>query len=119
MLNISKSEFRTLMGQKVRKQRMEHGLSVDELAALLGLSAGFIGLIERGERGLTVYNLLKLSHILNVSVEAFMSEISSASNPYPENYESVCHKKLSIITKDFSRRKLEFLIAAAAALEDI
>ena len=115
---MTKSEFKALVGKNLKKQRMKHGLSKDDLAVLLNLTPSFIGLIEQGERGLTSYNLFKLTHVFNMPAEDFMTGISSSPSSYSGDYESKCHRKLTILTKRLPQSKLEFLIAMVHALDE-
>ena len=119
MFDMGKSEFKALVGKNVKKQRIERGLSIGELAVLLDLTPMFIASIERGERGLTMYNLFKLAHVLDVPVEIFAADINGPSSQHSESYESICHKKLAVLTRGLSQSKLEFLISTVNALDDI
>ena len=118
MIALTKNEIRTLMGENLRKLRMERGLSLEELAKLLGISPAFLGLVERGRRGLTAYNIFKLTTVFDISAEAFLTGIDDLSDTNAESCESICHKKLAAVTRDFPKEKLEFLIAMADALEE-
>ena len=106
------------MGENLRKLRMERGLSVSELSKLLSIRPSFLSLIEKGNRGLTAYNLFMLTNIFEIPAEAFIEGINSLSGLDTESCESICHKKLIALTRGFSKDKLEFLIAAAIALEE-
>ena len=49
--------------------RQEKSLSQEELAALAGVHRTYIGMIERGEKNVTMLTLLRLSEALNISIE--------------------------------------------------
>ena len=57
------------IGIRVRKRRELLGLSREELAARLGVTAKFIGDIEYGDKGLSMKNLYRLKQILGVSAD--------------------------------------------------
>ncbi|MBL6931476.1 MAG: DUF2083 domain-containing protein [Rhodospirillales bacterium] len=59
------------MGNKLRSFRKDRGLSQVDLAAKMGISASYLNLIEHNQRNLTVPLLLKISDILNISLQAF------------------------------------------------
>jgi XRE family transcriptional regulator, fatty acid utilization regulator len=59
------------MGNKLRSLRKDRGLSQVDLAAKIGISASYLNLIEHNQRNLTVPLLLKISELLNVSLQAF------------------------------------------------
>jgi len=57
------------VGQRVRDLRMEYNLTIEKLSDILDITPGFLGLIERGERGVTIPRLVELSKIFHVSQE--------------------------------------------------
>ena len=60
------------LGRTIKKFRVLHDLTVDDLARLLDLSTAFVGLIERGHRGVNLKNLVKLSEIFNVDINELL-----------------------------------------------
>lgn len=52
-------------GQRVRSRRTEQGLSQEGLADLAGLHWTFVGQVERGQRNLSLHNILKLAGALD------------------------------------------------------
>lgn len=64
-------------GERVRKLRMAKGLSQERLAELSGLHRNYIGGVERGERNISILNILKLSKALEVSPSELLNEIES------------------------------------------
>lgn len=55
-----------LFGERVRARRHELGLSQEALAALAGLHWTFVGQVERGQRNLSLNNLLKIALALEI-----------------------------------------------------
>ncbi len=60
-----------IMGSKLRSLRKDRGLTQVELASKMGISASYLNLIEHNQRNLTVPLLLRISDILNISLQAF------------------------------------------------
>jgi transcriptional regulator with XRE-family HTH domain len=56
------------LGEKIRKIRLEQGLSQEKLALLSGLHRTYVGAVERGERNVTLKNVEKLAKTLNVAI---------------------------------------------------
>lgn len=54
-------------GIRVRKLRLSRGLSQERLAEACSLHRTYIGMIERGEKNLTISNIYKVSLGLGVS----------------------------------------------------
>lgn len=55
-------------GSKVRKQRHKLGISQEELASRAKVHRTYIGMIERGEKNITLLNIEKISIALNVTM---------------------------------------------------
>jgi len=57
----------TVFAGNVRRLRKERGLSQEELAEAAGVHRTYVGMIERGEKNVTIYNIERLAQALNVS----------------------------------------------------
>ena len=68
------------IGKRVRNLRKSHGLSRDVLAEQLGITLSHMGLIERGERGLTIQKCLILGELFCVSSDYILSGRGESSN---------------------------------------
>lgn len=62
-------------GQRVRELRRQRHLTQSELAEKIGLSTNFIGMVERGERNITVMKVFKLAKALDVSLSQFFESL--------------------------------------------
>lgn len=51
----------------VRKKRLELGLSQEVLAEIAGVHRTYIGMLERAEKNVTIYNIERLANALNVA----------------------------------------------------
>ena len=62
-------------GCAVRKFRKERGFSQEELAFRAGLHRTYIGMIERGEKDITLANIEKVAKALNIKMKALFNEL--------------------------------------------
>jgi transcriptional regulator with XRE-family HTH domain len=62
-------------GQKVRKERQDQGFSQEALATKAGVHRTYIGMIERGEKNITLLNIYKISKALGISVSDLTKEL--------------------------------------------
>jgi len=59
-------------GEKVKITRKAMGLSQEELAEKAGVHRTYIGMIERGEKNITIINIEKIAYALEVPIEELM-----------------------------------------------
>ena len=71
----------SMLGKRIRRARKELSLTQEDLATLCGVSACFIGLIERGRRRASVETLLRISCSLNTSMDHLLAD--SHFEPHP------------------------------------
>lgn len=57
-------------GENIRHIRKEKALSQEDLAELCGLHRTYIGGIERGERNVSLINILRIARVLQVAPAA-------------------------------------------------
>ncbi|HYX72397.1 MAG TPA: helix-turn-helix transcriptional regulator [Nitrososphaera sp.] len=60
-------------GQKVRTERQKQGLSQEELAEKAGVHRTYIGMIERGEKNITLLNIEKIAKALEIPLDKLLS----------------------------------------------
>lgn len=56
----------------VRHRRLELGLSQEELAELAGVHRTYVGMLERGEKNVTIYNIERIAIALRVEPSALL-----------------------------------------------
>ena len=61
-------------GEKLRTLRKRQGLSLRELAPMLGVQYGYVGKMERGERHPNTTMVLKVADIFGVSTDQLMRD---------------------------------------------
>jgi transcriptional regulator with XRE-family HTH domain len=57
---------RIIFGKRVRELRLERRLSQEKLAELADLHRNYVGGVERGERNVSLLNIVKLARGLSV-----------------------------------------------------
>lgn len=62
-------EYLRAFGQHIQKLRKELGISQAELAFRTGFHRTYVGMIERGERNITLSNLVRLAQGLNITIK--------------------------------------------------
>ncbi len=65
-------------GQIIRELRLESKLSQEELSYEANLHRTYIGMIERGEKNITLQNIYKLSMALNIPTVVIFDKLDKS-----------------------------------------
>ncbi len=68
-----------LLGAEIRRRRSELGLSQEELATLCDLHRTYIGSVERGERNVSLQNIVSIAHALKYKPSQLMAVLDEAN----------------------------------------
>lgn len=119
---MTKERLKKIMGENIRNERVSRSMSIDELAELLELTSGFVGLIERGRRGATAYTLFKLSDIFGMPIDdMFVNTDGYAARVSEDKSSPVKAKraKINSILYDLNESELDFIIAIIKELKNM
>lgn len=61
------------LGFRIKELRKDKGVSQEKLGEMSGLHRTYIGMIERGEKNITIYNLLLISKALQTDIETIFN----------------------------------------------
>lgn len=62
-------------GKKVREERLKKGLSQEDLASKAGVHRTYIGMIERGEKNITLVTIKKVAMALDLRINQLLNDI--------------------------------------------
>lgn len=63
------------IGSQIRSLRHKKGISQEELADIAGVHRTYIGMVERGEKNITILTIIKISKALNVPVSHLIGDV--------------------------------------------
>lgn len=69
----------TALGNRIRSERKKLNLTQEQLAELINVSTTYVGLVERGERSITLSKLIQVANSLGVSVDYLLTDSVSAN----------------------------------------
>ena len=62
------------LGKRIRKRRVEQGMTQEQLAQQVGVTTSFIGHLERGSRKASLETLVALANALHVGVDYLLCD---------------------------------------------
>lgn len=68
-------DTRVAFGRTLRKYRQQRGLSQEELAAKASLHRTYVGSVERGERNISLLNIVSLAEALKISPAQLLEDV--------------------------------------------
>ena len=80
-MNLDEIEFLRTLGDRIRERRTARGLTQGQLGESCQLHRTFIGSVERGERNLSILNLLLIARALRVPLSDLLKEIPTGGRP--------------------------------------
>lgn len=65
---------RIALGKRLREERLHCGLTQEQVAEYINVSTTYIGLVERGERSVTLEKLILLAECFHVTIDYLLQE---------------------------------------------
>ena len=72
---IMKETILIAFGKRLRQLRLESNLSQEKLAEQLGFHRTYVGMVERGERNISLVNIHRIASYFNLSLKDFFKGI--------------------------------------------
>ena len=76
--------FSSQLGRVIRRRRLAAGLSQEGLAERAALHRNYVGLVERGERNVTVDALARIAAGLGVPLSRLVAEAEEGQSAGPD-----------------------------------
>ena len=67
------------IGARIRRCRLEQGLTQEQLAERIDIAPNYLGQIENGKRGVNIANLIKIANELDITFDYIMSDVNQAA----------------------------------------
>lgn len=76
---MTKDELQVMIGQNLRKIRLEQKLTIEQVAERVGISTTFYSNLESGNKMMSVETLRKITDALSISSDALLYKVDAAS----------------------------------------
>ena len=94
--------FQKEIGEKLRRERTARDLTIEKTAAMLGLSPSYLGLVERGERCLSLAKLVKFCNFFGVSLDYLLIGRDDHRKSYSSRKEHILAEVSSLNEYDLN-----------------
>jgi transcriptional regulator with XRE-family HTH domain len=106
------SDVLIAIGNRLRDLREERGMSMREAASRAGISASFIGLVERGESEIAITRMMRLVDVYGVTVATVLGDTEATQAGSPTHLEDA-----RTITADNGRVQIRYLTIPMPSVE--
>lgn len=72
---MDKEPILVAFGQRIRQLRKSRGLSQENLAFSAGVHRTYVGMIERGEKNITLSNIRKMADAFGIFVSELLKDL--------------------------------------------
>lgn len=69
-----------MLGERIREKRKQLNFSQEQLSEMCGLSPAYVGIIERGNKKLSVSTLVKIANALKVNADYLLGDSIKCDN---------------------------------------
>ena len=97
-------DYAKIIGSNIRYERKRRGLTIDDFAKVIGMAPGFLGLIERGQRGTSVKNMVAIAEFFDISLDDLITKDLSIGGADMKDMENTRSAK--------ARRALRSLVSS-------
>ena len=93
--------------ERIRLQRLQRGLSQENMADLLGLSTTAYGDIERGKTDLTISRLSQIAHVLDVSTVTLLMDEAIPAQVVDSQPKEIVNHELETLRLTVEKQQVE------------
>lgn len=107
------------IGSNIRYERKLRGLTIDDFAKVIGMAPGFVGLIERCQRGTSIANMVRIADFFDITLDELITKDlaeGKVSTPKGVNRIEKDRRALISMISTMADDKVQILAANAKAL---
>lgn len=108
-------DYNKIIGSNIRYERQKRNLTIEELSEILDIAPGFLGLIERGNRGTTLKNLCRIADFFSITLDQLVktSLFNTDINLHEADIKNTNSKNLAVISliQSLDEAELDFVIS--------
>lgn len=106
---------RTILGRRLREERIRSGLTQEQTAEYINVSTAYVGLVERGERSITLEKLILLAKCFHVTVDYLLQDSLPQTPSYADAQMQQLWQNASTEEKDMILSILKSVLSHSKA----
>lgn len=116
-------DYNRIIGSNIRYERKKRDLTIEELSDILAIAPGFLGLIERGQRGTSIKNLCRIADFFSLTLDQLITHYIDEGNTMSVKEDPVendiVSKRLAAesIINNLDSDELDFVITTLKGLK--
>lgn len=114
-------DYNKIIGTNIRFERQRRDLTIEELSEILNIAPGFLGLIERGQRGTSIKNLCKIANFFSITLDELITQMIAGSgdtvNEAPTSTRDIRYSTAASLMHNLNLEELEFMIIIIKSLK--
>lgn len=112
-------ELKKVIGNNIRKKRLENGYNLDDLAEHLKITPSYLSLIENGKCGTNSFFLKKTANIFDCLIHDFFIQVELPPTKIREQIPTSIDKKRKIIEESLEELDIKELEIVMKFVESI
>ena len=113
--------YSEIIGSNIRFERKKRHLTIEDLSEILGIAPGFLGLIERGQRGTSIKNLVTIANFFSLTLDELITRDIGSSVMVREQSEQEFTKEDTLISlvHSLDSDEIDFIISTIKNLRKL
>jgi transcriptional regulator with XRE-family HTH domain len=103
--------IRKEMGRRIRNLRRSCGITIDKLSDKIGITQSHLGLIERGERGVTVERMVEFCTFFKCTADYLLTGKENMTAEMKFGNSALANSIDLLLNEEEKRKLLEFIDA--------
>lgn len=111
-------DYAEIIGSNIRFERKRRGLTIDDFAKIVGMAPGFLGLIERGQRGTSIKNMVTIAKFFGITLDELITvDLANQDNPEEDNSKvAKARRALDSLTTTLNDDEIVFVTQVIKAM---
>ncbi len=112
-------DYAEIIGSNIRYERRKRGLTIDDFAKIIGMAPGFLGLIERGQRGTSIKNMVSIAKFFGITMDQLITRdlsVDEKGNEMDNSRAGKAKRALESLTRSLNDDEVVFITSVIKSM---